>query len=102
MDNRWRFLYCMPPELRGRMWGAASREGEARHKRRSGAQGKTGAQRKSREVDRKGVGKSRYHVPRKAAMARYTPVPKTDTGGWGENPKADGRSIVKELGKMTP
>ena len=26
----------------------------------------------------------------------------TDTGGRGENPKAGGRSIVKELGKMTP
>ena len=38
----------------------------------------------------------------KAAMAHTSPVPKTDTGGWGENPKAGGRSIVKELGKMTP
>ncbi len=75
MDNRWRFLYYMPSELRGRMWGAASREGEARYKRRSGVQGKTGTQRESREVDRKGVGKSRYHVPRKAAMAWHIPVP---------------------------
>ncbi len=42
------------------------------------------------------------HVPRKAAMAYVVPVPKTDTGGKGENPKAGGRSIVKELGKMAP
>ena len=56
----------------------------------------------SREVDRKRVGKSAGHVPRKAAIVAHAPVPKTDTGGRGENPKADGRSIVKELGKMTP
>ena len=29
-------------------------------------------------------------------------VPKTDTGGWEENSKANGRRVVKELGKMTP
>ena len=40
--------------------------------------------------------------PRKAAIDFIMPVPKTDTGGWGENPKAGGRSIVKELGKMAP
>ena len=27
---------------------------------------------------------------------------KTDTGGWGENPKALERTAVKELGKLTP
>jgi|BioPla2DNA2_1021312.scaffolds.fasta_scaffold42768_2 hypothetical protein len=30
------------------------------------------------------------------------PVPQTDTGGWGEEPKASGRRVVKELGKLTP
>ena len=30
------------------------------------------------------------------------PVPQTDTGGQGENPKARERTLVKELGKMTP
>ena len=30
------------------------------------------------------------------------PVPETDAGGRGENPKTNGRTIVKELGKMTP
>ena len=27
---------------------------------------------------------------------------KTDTGGWGENPKALERTAVKELGKINP
>ena len=41
-------------------------------------------------------------VARKAAIVFSKPVPQTDTGRSGENPKAGGRSIVKELGKMTP
>ncbi len=38
-------------------------------------------------------------MPRKAAIAVSVPVPQTDTGRKGEEPKAGGRSIVKELGK---
>ena len=39
----------------------------------------------------------------KVLSAKYTvPVPQTDAGGRGENPKTDGRTLVKELGKMTP
>ena len=38
----------------------------------------------------------------KAAIVYPGPVPETDTGGWGENPEAGGRSIVKEFGKMAP
>ena len=30
------------------------------------------------------------------------PVPQTDTGRQGEKPKALGRTLVKELGKLTP
>ena len=30
------------------------------------------------------------------------PVPQTDAGGRGENPKTNGRTLVKELGKITP
>ena len=41
-------------------------------------------------------------LSRKAAIALCAPVPQTDTGRRGENPQADGRSVVKELGKMTP
>ena len=75
MDNRWRFLYYMPSELRGRMRGAVGRERETRYKRRSSAGGKPAAQCKSRDVDRTRVGKHRYRVPRKAAMAWHIPVP---------------------------
>ena len=32
----------------------------------------------------------------------WRPVPQSDTGVLGEHPKAFGRTLVKELGKMTP
>ncbi len=36
-------------------------------------------------------------------LARWeVPVPQTDTGRRGENPKVFERTLVKELGKMTP
>ena len=42
-------------------------------------------------------------LARKGANGRYTvPVPQTDAGGRGENPKTNERTLVKELGKMTP
>ena len=41
--------------------------------------------------------------PRKANPGRPArPVPQSDTGVLGEYPKAFGRTLVKELGKMTP
>ncbi len=41
--------------------------------------------------------------PRKAPRGRKgRPVPQSDTGVLGEHPKAFGRTLVKELGKMTP
>ncbi len=55
-----------------------------------------------RDADRTKVGKCVSHESRKAAIVFKIPVPQTDTGRRGENPKAGGRSIVKELGKMTP
>ena len=30
------------------------------------------------------------------------PVPRTDTGGQGDNPKVSEITMVKELGKITP
>ncbi len=56
----------------------------------------------SRDAERNKVAKSVSHASRKAAIVYTVPVPQTDTGRRGENPKAGGRSIVKELGKMTP
>ena len=42
-------------------------------------------------------------LPRKAAGEVYRPsVPQTDTGRQGEYPKAFERTLVKELGKLTP
>ena len=35
-------------------------------------------------------------------VTTYRPVPQSDTGVLGEHPKAFGRTLVKELGKMTP
>ena len=42
-------------------------------------------------------------LPRKAAYrAPFVIVLQTDSGGRGEYPKARERTLVKELGKMTP
>ena len=41
-------------------------------------------------------------LSRKASSESHVTVPKTDTGGRVENTKANGRTLVKELGKMTP
>ena len=43
-------------------------------------------------------------LPRKAPVELTTvvTVPQTDTGGRGEDPKALERTLLKELGKMTP
>jgi hypothetical protein len=43
-------------------------------------------------------------LPRKAAycIEGKETVPQTNSGGRGENPKALERTLVKELGKITP
>jgi hypothetical protein len=41
-------------------------------------------------------------LPRKASSEIHVPVPQTDTGRRVEYTKAIGRTLVKELGKMTP
>ena len=38
----------------------------------------------------------------RAASTRMVTVPQTDTGRWGENPKALVRTLVQELGKLAP
>ena len=53
--------------------------------------------------DRKEVGKHMNPDWREKVLTiEKVPVPQTDAGGRGENPKTNGRTIVKELGKMTP
>ena len=41
-------------------------------------------------------------LARKAAKYLKVPVPQTDTGRREENSKTNGRTLVKELGKITP
>ena len=43
-----------------------------------------------------------FTLARKAARSEQSPVPQTDTGRRGENPKMSEITLVKELGKMTP
>ena len=42
------------------------------------------------------------HCQEKPLARSQVPVPQTDTGRHGEYPKVSGRTLVKELGKMTP
>ena len=58
----------------------------------------------SREGDRK-ISREACEstLARKGAnLIAWVPVPQTDAGGRGENPKTNERTLVKELGKMTP
>ena len=48
------------------------------------------------------VGKHAWKKTRKALWISKAPVPQTDTGSQEENSKANGRRVVKELGKLTP
>ena len=41
-------------------------------------------------------------LPRKASSEKTTARTVTDTGSRGEHPKVSERTLVKELGKMTP
>ena len=52
--------------------------------------------------DRNLVGKQSWTKTRKALCISKEPVPQTDTGRQEENSKANGRRVVKELGKLTP
>jgi hypothetical protein len=59
--------------------------------------------RQKREGERSQVAEAcESTLARKGASNREAPVPQTDTGGRGENPKTDGRTLVKELGKKSP
>ncbi len=52
--------------------------------------------------DRNIVGKQMARETRKVWRISEVPVPQTDTGRWDEDSKANGRRVVKELGKLTP
>ncbi|GBG95891.1 hypothetical protein LFYK43_23500 [Ligilactobacillus salitolerans] len=42
------------------------------------------------------------HCREKLLVKIRSPVPQTDTGSRGEYPQVSERTLVKELGKMTP
>ena len=44
----------------------------------------------------------RSHWREKLLKSTEAPVPQTDTGRQGEDPKTNGRTLVKELGKKAP
>ena len=46
--------------------------------------------------------KSVWKEARKVWRIAEVPVPQTDTGRWDEYSKANGRMVVKELGKLAP
>ena len=52
--------------------------------------------------DRNSVGKHTWLKARKVLCISKAPVPQTDTGRQEEDSKANGRRVIKELGKMTP
>ena len=54
------------------------------------------------ERDRNLVGKQVWTRARKVLCISSAPVPQTDTGRKEEDSKANGRRVVKELGKMSP
>ena len=55
------------------------------------------------DADRKQVWKLlNPHWREKLLQSEEVPVPQTDTGRRGENPKMSEITLVKELGKMTP
>ena len=54
------------------------------------------------ERDRNLVGKHGWNEARKAWWISEAPVPQTDTGRQEEDSKANGRRVVKELGKLVP
>ena len=57
----------------------------------------------SRKGDGNSIRKSPKILATKSPLGTiHRPVPQSDTGVLGEYPKAFGRTLVKELGKMTP
>ena len=104
MDNRLIFLYHLSRYTeavtqKDRQTGELESSGQAVRL----ACSEVRTLRLGRDGDRKQVGKllnSRWQE--KLLWSKKVPVPQTDTGRRGENPKTSGRTLVKELGKMTP
>jgi hypothetical protein len=112
MDNRLKFLYHQdrfPSVKRERAKGGRRRvENRADGRARPSSE----AEEKGKSISSKGQavkGREKYStevldltLPRKASRRKMVPVPQTDTGRRGENPQVLGKTLVKELGKITP
>ena len=81
MDNRFRILYRMETELRGRRGKAWAGNGEPGVSVRAGTEEKPCAKSDCVMRSEERVAKHAEALPGKAAMAFHAPVPKTDTGG---------------------
>ena len=88
--------------MRGRSGEARAGNGKTGASAGGGGQGRPPAEAGGVTRSEERVAKRAEPLPGKAAIVPSGPVPETDTGGWGENPEAGGRSTAKELGKMTP
>ncbi len=55
-----------------------------------------------REPLRGGPNSGGLHCREKLLTRTHVPVPETDTGRRGEDPKVRGKTLVKELGKSRP
>ena len=102
MDSRWRFLHHIMTELWGRTEEAQPGNGKTGVSTRSGREANPPSKGSGVMPSEVKVAKCVDAVPGKAAIVHDMPVPKTDTGRREENSNAGERSIVKELGKMTP
>ena len=74
MDNRLKFLYCVITELWGRMWKVEPGNGIPGQAKEL-VDRQIRPSRQKRDAYRIKVGKSMSHVPRKAAIVYYVPVP---------------------------
>ena len=105
MDNRLIFLYH---QKTFEQWGDAGRQGKravgyARPSSKADSEANPAVIRLSCDGEGNLVPKCPcLHCQEKPLASLKVPVPQTDTGRRGENPKTLGRTLVKELGKMTP
>lgn len=104
MDNRWIVLYR---RIAFERWGDAGRQGRARME--ACVQAARPSAGETRLAKRSGDGEGTTSteglaptLPRKASSERNGARTQTDTGGREENSQTHGRTLVKELGKMTP
>ena len=103
MDNRLTFLYHLSGVKWGRSWEAEPSAGRLGAKRiRDEGVGKSAPDRK-RDGGSFGTQVSGPNCQEKPLNVEgWVLVPQTDTGRRGEDPKANGRTFVKEFGKLAP